>query len=441
MEPTARLELAPAAGPALRLLAVGDIAFDPAGAADAAAVLTALRDVYDPDLLEVLRDKDVSLANLETVLSNSRAPLPKDGPNLWAPPAAVQALTVGGFDLAMMANNHVMDQGAEALNETLSVVRAAGLRPLGAGANLADALQPAVMTVRGVRVGFLAVADEDVLSAGETAPGAARLDLAAVVPAIEKLKPQADVIVVSVHGDKELAPTPSPRFQRLCRCLVDCGAAAVIGHHPHIIHGIEVYRGAPILYSLGNFHFPTPRSMFPPCWYEGMIARLTIADRRVAAVEVYACEQAPRGGAGGVRLMTGAAREEWRRRLERFSQVAADPALVREFWKCTCFDLRDAYLAVLKSAAAGVQPRFLRMIRGALGTRDVFYLPAVAADYLHYLLSRKTARARRVAMLRGLWASPVNRELLVTILEMEQTGQGPNPAAWAEFQAWKPYFT
>ncbi|MCX5682211.1 MAG: CapA family protein [Planctomycetota bacterium] len=440
MEPIAQLKLAPEAGPVLRLLAAGDVGFYLSDEADAETVVGSLEDVYSPDLLQVLRDKDISFANLETPLARSVAPPAKDGPNLWAPPAAIRVLTDGGFDLAMLANNHIMDQGVEGLTGTLAACRAVGIRPLGAGANLAEARQPAVLQVQGVRVGFLALADADVLSAGETTPGGALLDLTAVVPAMEKLKQQADVIIVSVHAGKQHSPVPSPRVQRLYRCLVDCGAAAIIGHHPHTIQGIEVYRGAPIIYSLGDFYFPSVWPT-PPCSSQGMVARLILAAGRVATVEVYACEQSAGGLARRVRLMTGENKEAQRRRLDRFSQLAADPEQVRKFYQCVCFENRGSYFDYLKASAASVHGSFLGMVKAALSRRDVSYLPGIAADYVHYLLMGKAARTRQIVRLRGLWVTPELRELLSTLLEMEQAGKMPDPAAWAEFQSWKPSFT
>jgi poly-gamma-glutamate synthesis protein (capsule biosynthesis protein) len=422
-------------------VAIGDIGFGFGDDLAASGLKPVFKGLYAPEVLAELHRKDISFANQEGPLTRTRVPALKDGPNLWAPPEAVQTLKEGGFDLAMLANNHIMDQGAEAMFETVTVCRAAGIQTLGVGANQEEAYRPVVVDVRGTKIGFLDLADADVLMGAEDRPGPATLDPCRAARAIAELKQSADVIVVSVHADKQYAPSPSPRIQRWYRFLVDCGAHAVIGHHPHIIQGIEVYHGAPILYCLGNFCFPF--SGRPPrCWHEGLMARLTIGDGKVAAFEVYACEQVLSDGVASVRPLGGAALEALGPRFERFSEVAGNPGLVREFWRATCYYHRTTMFNMLNMAVAGgARADLLRLAKRAVTSGDWVYLPTVLTEFFHRGLMRKSVRAKQLVVLRGLFLSPVNRDVLCTILEMEQMGILPDKDVWAEFQRWSYYFT
>ncbi|MGE5599443.1 MAG: CapA family protein, partial [Bacteroidota bacterium] len=132
-----------------------------------------------------------------------------------------------------------------------------GISHAGAGANLAAARRPAVLDVNGLRLAFLAYSltypTEFYAGAARagTAPGYEQY-LRADIPAA---KNQADLVIVSFHWSAELLNYPKDYQRRLGRLAIDLGASLVVGHHPHVLQGVEVYRGGVIAYSLGNFAF------------------------------------------------------------------------------------------------------------------------------------------------------------------------------------------
>jgi len=266
----------------------------------------------DSPACELLRSADAAFANLEVPLSDQGHPADK----LIAfrsPPAVAGALRPMGLSVVSFANNHSLDYGIPALLQTLEVVEAAGVKVIGAGANLGAAIHPAVTTHHGVRVAWLGFAStlppgspataerpglaplrvrvqfEADASVLEEQPGTSPYVVTTVVPedldravqAIRAARRDADTVIVSIHWG--IPPGWTAPFQGrladyqqpLGHALIDAGADVILGHHPHTLHGVEIYAGRPILYSLGNFIFhalgagrrftlgrPAPRYLF-----------------------------------------------------------------------------------------------------------------------------------------------------------------------------------
>jgi len=412
------------------ILVVGDLAFP-----GLPSIQTHTFDgLYANDVLEALHDKDISSANLECPLTTINNPISKSGPNLSAYPKAVEALKLAKFDVAILANNHIMDHGETALQETISVCEKADLKTVGVGANLEAAYHPLHIEVKGHRIAFLAFAEEEFSCATSETPGAAKLDLAMAGTVIRETKKRADLVIVSVHGGNEFYPVPSPRIQSWYRFLVECGADAVIGHHPHTVQGIEIYKNVPIVYSLGNFIFPA-KTKLPKCWYEGLLLRLTIGRNRICGVELFPCKQVVSGDNNiRIELLKGQARERFSKRLDRLTEIASDPFLVREFWKCFCTYRRKTYINSLKTGTATLPSDWLLLVKNAVANKDLSFLAGIGSDITHYLCQRKSVKQRQIHTLRNFLVCPSHQEVLSTIIEMKRLGQKPPDAIWLEFE-------
>lgn len=209
-----------------------------------------------------LREADIAFGNLECVLSDRGEPVPNKRFLFRGRPANAKALQRAGFDIVSLANNHTLDFGREGLADTLRHVRNAGVRTVGAGHTPEEALALEVLSVRGLRVGFLAFLGmfPPILPSAPGKPDVAMGYPATVRAAVRRALPLCDVLVVSLHAGREYTFRRSHRQQQIARAAVDAGAHLVVGHHPHVVQDTEVYRGAPIIYSLGNFVFdPSPR--------------------------------------------------------------------------------------------------------------------------------------------------------------------------------------
>lgn len=242
---------------AVRLAAVGDILLD---RGVRAAIATHGPDYPFEAARNLWKDAELVFGNLETPLSRRGSPVLKQF-TFCGDPEYGRALSRAGFNVLSLANNHTLDYGRDALLDTVTTLRREGIEPVGAGRNKKEALRPAVVAVKGLRValvGFTAFPLEGLIP-DDDLPGTAYAAEEEVRAAIEAARREADLVVASFHWGIEFSPYPSRRQVQLAHLAVDSGASAVIGHHPHVLQGVERYRGAVILYSLGNFVFDQSR--------------------------------------------------------------------------------------------------------------------------------------------------------------------------------------
>ncbi|GAW92404.1 CapA family protein [Calderihabitans maritimus] len=246
----------------VQLLAVGDVML-----ARKVGRLMEEKGLYYPfaKIAARLQSADLTFGNLESPISDRGFPLPRKGIWFRARPETVRALVYSGFDVMSLANNHALDYESPALLQTIEILARNGIASVGAGENLMQARKSVVKTVNGVRVGFLAYSDmADLIwdwnyprsmRATEERPGIAPLDEKIILEDIAELRKKVDIVVVSLHWGEEYSDYPTAGQRRLARRLIDAGAHLIIGHHPHTLQGLEVYRHGLIAYSLGNFVF------------------------------------------------------------------------------------------------------------------------------------------------------------------------------------------
>jgi len=176
---------------------------------------------------------------------------------LRAGPIAAEALKQANIRVVTLANNHSMDFGPLALKDTLDALEENGILATGAGMDLDDARAPAFLKVRGKTLAFLSYSLTFPLEffASPRRPGTAPGYTEYVKADIEKVRPAADLVIVSFHWGAELMTAAKDYQVELGHNAIDWGADLVLGHHPHVLQEIEIYRGRMIAYSLGNFVF------------------------------------------------------------------------------------------------------------------------------------------------------------------------------------------
>ena len=209
------------------------------------------------DLHSLLSAADVVCVNLEApIISQEHRPSPKAGPSLCQPARALETCQRWGVTHFALANNHVMDYGAEGLRATLAQLNEASF--FGAGLSFEQAYRPCFVEVAGKRLALLAFAEAQfgVLqskSDGEAA-GYAWVDHPQARQAVRNARTESDFVIVQIHAGLEMEGLPLPEWRSRYREFIDLGADLVIGHHPHVIQGSECYKGKMIYYSLGNFY-------------------------------------------------------------------------------------------------------------------------------------------------------------------------------------------
>jgi poly-gamma-glutamate synthesis protein (capsule biosynthesis protein) len=232
----------------VNLAAVGDVMLD-RGVADAIA-----RNGLDsilPVVAAQLNAADIAFANLE-------CPLAATGPHdpakmiFRADPRTVEVFLQGGFDIVSLANNHALDAGEAALVETIDHLEDAGIKYVGAAREPARGSDPVFLDARGTRIGFLAYTDLDFYCDSQSRVDAGLTNLRAQVAAA---RDSCDLLVVSFHWGEQDSEVPTHRQADVARASIDAGADLILGHHPHVLQGAEVYKGRLILYSMGDFVF------------------------------------------------------------------------------------------------------------------------------------------------------------------------------------------
>jgi len=228
----------------------------------------------------------------DVVFGNLEAPL-IDGPTVPAynmvfrtDPQVTEGLTLGGFNVLSLANNHMKNYGDEGINKTIEQLETSDIKHVGAGSNAAGAREPAIVEVDEIKFGFLAYTDSSFTPASYEATdhrsGSPFMDIEQLIGDINTLKEKIDVIVVSMHAGNEYAPKPTQKQIDFAHAAIDNGAALVIGHHPHVLQPMEQYNDGYIIYSLGNFIFD---QMWSETTRQGIIAKITFTDELIENVE------------------------------------------------------------------------------------------------------------------------------------------------------------
>ncbi len=305
---------------AVTLLLLGDVSVEQR--ADPANAMIHVR--------ETLSRADLVYGNLEGLLVKSKGPdqdIPDKSGWQHIGPEAIAALKAGNIQVVGVANN--VAYGPADILKSLAVLDANGIQHTGGGANLEAAHKPAIVERKGVRIGFLQYTAkwyrEDQQIATATSPGVARIkssdgvtidpaDLERLRQDIRRLRPLVDILIVSSHNRDGLGRVISsaaaseskagpvnpatlvapialgPQFSQaepyekeLAHAAIDAGADIVYGHGSHVLQGVEVYKGKPVMYCLGNFATDWIR-MRPN--KDGMVARVTIDNKRVARVSL-----------------------------------------------------------------------------------------------------------------------------------------------------------
>lgn len=208
----------------------------------------------------ILESADLTIGNLEPPLTNRGEPITEKQFLFRNPPEKVApALKRAGFDIVSLANNHTLDYGYQGLQDTVQALQQHGIRYHGAGMNSDEARSPVVYELPdGQTAGFLAYSctfPEEFWASADKAGTAfcherhVRADVAALVGR------KVDIIAVSFHWGAERARELRPYQPLLAHAAIDAGADVIIGHHPHVLQGVEYYREGLILYSLGNYTF------------------------------------------------------------------------------------------------------------------------------------------------------------------------------------------
>jgi len=199
-------------------------------------------------------EADIFMANLEHPITTATERVEKKF-TFKMPPAYGAILLDAGVTLVNSANNHVFDYGLKGIEDTMLYLDSLGIPYTGIGRTLSEARRPVIIEKKGRKIGFLGYYGGGDFAASRNKAGFAPRYTRYILEDVKKLRKRVDYVVVNFHWGVERAPAPDDWQLTLARRVVDAGADLIVGHHPHILQGIEQYKGAFIAYSLGNFVF------------------------------------------------------------------------------------------------------------------------------------------------------------------------------------------
>jgi hypothetical protein len=229
----------------------------------------------------LMRSARVVLANLEGPLARKARREARRFSYRVAPESA-SALADAGIGVVTLANNHLVDCGRAGVIETLESLKECGVVAVGAGRNQETAHEPAIFRVPGGTLGILGYYWNRRCAATTQKPGSAMDDSESLERDIPALRRRVDLLVVTSHWGVPYERLPAEAERQRARRAIDLGADAVVAHHPHVVQPLEIYRGRPIFYSVGNFAFGSGNSRA-----EGLLVGFRL-EPGVLEVEIHA---------------------------------------------------------------------------------------------------------------------------------------------------------
>jgi len=235
---------------------------------------------------EILSEADLTIGNLESPISNFGKKINKIY-TFRANPKAIEGLKLAGFDILTLANNHISDYGWPALKETIKILKENRIRPLGAGKNKEEALKPVIISLGNLKITFLGFNEIGTNCAKRNSPGTACAKESEIIQMIKKSKENSNLVVINFHWGEEFTNFPTLNQIEFAHNCIDSGADLVMGHHPHILQGIEIYKGKLIAYSLGNFVFDQND------WVAkvSIILKAIFRDDKIVSIEIVPIEE------------------------------------------------------------------------------------------------------------------------------------------------------
>jgi len=372
----------------MRVLVVGD--FVPAGRL--AGLATTDPGEFFGKFAKTIGKADLAVVNLEAPLCEPLQAIEKTGPNLHAGRETAEFVANAGFHLATLANNHIFDFGEKGLESTMAALDELNIAHVGAGADFEQAAEPYFAECDGMRLAVLNFAENEWSTTRGSSAGACPIDPVANFRAIRDAARQADHVIVICHGGHEMYALPSPRMKQLFRFYVEAGASAVVNHHTHCMSGYEMFNGAPIFHSIGNFLLDR-KSLRAGPWTQGMAVELICSDDKLD-YEIHLFDQCTDDTL--FRLCDAKTRAERIDNLEKLNQIIRDDEQLENSFQSYSEMQARQYLRYL-------EPTHSRLI---LGAQNRGLIPS--------LLSKRQKR-----LLLNVIRCEAHRDLVIEMLERD----------------------
>lgn len=215
---------------------------------------------FTPNMIETINKADYAIANFEAPVVKDAKPIKKAGPNKKQNKETISILKDVGFDLLLLANNHIFDYGEEGLKQTLEECNKHSIKTIGANLSRAKVYEPFITEIEGITFGFVNASEAQfgALTTNNNESGYAWINHPMINNIVVQLKKEnkVDYIVFFAHAGLEHYDIPLIEWRNRYRELCDLGVDCIVASHPHVPQGYELYGEKIIFYSLGNFYFP-----------------------------------------------------------------------------------------------------------------------------------------------------------------------------------------
>lgn len=200
---------------------------------------------------DIFKQGDIIFGNLECVLSNLDINYKSiKSVQFRGSENCIHSLVDAGFNVISLANNHILEHGLSSLKRTQNLLSKNGIHAVGVSENKDESINPVILKQNGITFGFLAyclIRDKTAYCSVE--------DPFDIINDVKEASTKVDNLIVSMHWGNEYIRKPSPQQVELGHAIIDAGANLILGHHPHVLQGVEKYNDGVIVYSMGNFVF------------------------------------------------------------------------------------------------------------------------------------------------------------------------------------------
>jgi poly-gamma-glutamate synthesis protein (capsule biosynthesis protein) len=265
----------------------------------------------------------------------------------------------------------MMDFGSSALDDTRMRLHANGIQTVGAGLSRQEALEPLVIDIANTHLGIVNFCEGEDGTAATDGAGVFGWELETIIDTVKKLRSRVDVILVISHAGREYTPAPPPYIQKAFRTIAHNGADIVIGHHPHVPQGIELFEGVPLVYSLGNFVFDQYTKV--QSQRRGYLISIELTRGKITGFTLvpYMLKSAE------LQQLTGIQKTSFFQKLRIVSEILANPGQTHIIWNAFIDSFGEAYWKEHGGNIAKLLDLMGKdQIRGAAKLRNLFITPA-----------------------------------------------------------------
>lgn len=283
------------------------------------------------DIKPILRDSDFKVLNFEfPIVQGEGNPIRKAGPVLRGQEKSIDAIKYAGFNVCTLANNHILDQGAECCLNTKKLLEKSGVRTVGVGEDISQARDVLYLEKDHEKLAVINCCENEFSIATKNTGGANPINPVQQYYKILEAKKKADYVIVIAHGGAEYCQIPTPRMKELYHYFVEIGADAVINHHQHCYSGFEVYKNKPIFYGLGNLLFDWDGRR-NGTWNEGYMTSLNFQEDGKVTFDLISytqCNDRP-----SVKINDEKNAEKFNSKLDNINRIIKDDDLLLKEWQ------------------------------------------------------------------------------------------------------------